>query len=370
MKLFFTLAALTLNYVLSGQYFESFSISDRGILSGPCMTSDPTSCSSYDFTGVNWTIGGDLSGIDSEGFKTGLNYLLAEDTDGNACWFSPNIDISLPSSSSITVTVSIPSGSIWDASTSPTSLDYLDVEYSIDGGAFVRIENVNGCLTSGHTISSSGCGTLVGPMTFNPTISGLVGNTLDIRICTQMSASSDDAQIESVSVPESGTQLPVELMSFTTMVKGNIIQLEWTTASEIDNDYFEVERSIDGVSFEVIGRVDGSDNSTLIKEYQFFDKNPPESKSVYYRLRQVDYDGAYEFSPIEVVQFEVGNHNISIQPNPMSDQALIHLGKSIEESLLLKIYNINGQLIRQISIPKNILIYPLKQVIYNKVITY
>jgi hypothetical protein len=118
-----------------------------------------------------------------------------------------------------------------------------------------------------------------------------------------------------------GTQtsitLPVELMSFdaqnTTEGKTH---LTWATASEHNNEGFEIEKSTDGTRFEKIGFVAGAGNSNQKKEYAFEDASAFERsvQVVYYRLRQVDHDGAFEYSKIVSVKNIPGNTSIKIYP--------------------------------------------------------
>ncbi|HLG34911.1 MAG TPA: T9SS type A sorting domain-containing protein, partial [Bacteroidia bacterium] len=95
--------------------------------------------------------------------------------------------------------------------------------------------------------------------------------------------------------------LPVELVSFTGENKNNINHLHWSTASEINNDYFVVERSSNGIDFENIGTVDGHGNSTQIINYSYEDLSSLTGIN-YYRLKQIDYDGEFEYSQIIAVR--------------------------------------------------------------------
>ena len=89
--------------------------------------------------------------------------------------------------------------------------------------------------------------------------------------------------------------LPVELTSFEAVrIEGNV-RLEWTTASELNNDYFEVLKSYDGEIFSIIGYVDGHGTSSEVIDYSYTDSEP---KQAYYRLRQLDYDGQFEYSDV------------------------------------------------------------------------
>ena len=108
-----------------------------------------------------------------------------------------------------------------------------------------------------------------------------------------------------------GVSLPVELLSFTGKNDGEKNILDWATATEINNDYFIIERSADGKTFEEIGTVQGAGNSSSQKNYEFTDNSEPQtpySELIYYRLRQVDYDGKYEYSPIISINLNSENY--------------------------------------------------------------
>lgn len=95
-------------------------------------------------------------------------------------------------------------------------------------------------------------------------------------------------------VPFSGP-IPVELTSFTAVVAGESIVLNWSTSTETNNSGFEIERSLDAITFSKIGFVEGSGTSTEIRSYSYTDNFLISSKA-YYRLKQVDYDGSFEYS--------------------------------------------------------------------------
>lgn len=101
------------------------------------------------------------------------------------------------------------------------------------------------------------------------------------------------------------TSLPVELVNFYGYDDDEINVLEWETASESDNDYFVIERSESGYSWEPIGKVDGAGDSSIRLYYNFTDENPYPSYS-YYRLKQVDFDGGHEYSDIISIENKTG----------------------------------------------------------------
>lgn len=116
-----------------------------------------------------------------------------------------------------------------------------------------------------------------------------------------------------------GNPLPIELVSFTAKVNNSTkVQLNWLTAIEINNDFFTIERSADGVNFEEVTRVAGAGSSTVSNTYSSIDESPKNGLN-YYRLKQTDFDGAFEYSSIASVV--VGGSTqptaqISVYPNP------------------------------------------------------
>lgn len=136
--------------------------------------------------------------------------------------------------------------------------------------------------------------------------------------------------------------LPVTLASFTAKVRyNNTVQLSWETSTEIQNDYFEVERwdPLSG-QFEKIGRVDGKNAPSL---YGFVDEDPALPIS-YYRLKQVDTDGAWEYSSIVEARFSVSDPIIQIYPNPVQSHVNVSMGKLNKATMLVEIFDIQGKL--------------------------
>ncbi len=117
----------------------------------------------------------------------------------------------------------------------------------------------------------------------------------------------------------STTALPVELISFSGIAKDNRVLLNWATASEVNNDFFEVQRSSDGIQFEAIGVVDGNGNTNQQVDYSFIDRSPFLGQN-YYRLRQVDFDGEEELLPVILVMNDYKQQGIEVStyPNPAS----------------------------------------------------
>lgn len=116
--------------------------------------------------------------------------------------------------------------------------------------------------------------------------------------------------------------LPIELVRFDAIVnEEKKVNLNWTTAAEINNDYFTIERSKDGVQFEQIEDIQGAGNSLQIRDYKTVDPNPYSGVS-YYRLLQTDFDGTRSHSEIRAVNIQL-NQKYTIYPNPL--QEVLHI---------------------------------------------
>ena len=138
--------------------------------------------------------------------------------------------------------------------------------------------------------------------------------------------------------------LPIELSEFGAERRaGRDVEVQWSTASETNNEYFVIERSTDGYDWEARGTIPGSGNSTNLLEYDFTDLNE-ERITTYYRLKQVDFDGEYSYSDVVAV----GPANISSQaellayPNPSKGRFNVQSVKGLQS---INLYDLNGRLI-------------------------
>lgn len=140
--------------------------------------------------------------------------------------------------------------------------------------------------------------------------------------------------------------LPVQLLEFTaTPDKNKRVICRWVTATEINNDYFTVMRSKNGIDFEVIGTVDGAGNSTSLLSYSFVDENPYTGIS-YYKLRQTDFNGDFTFSQTVAVHIFTGSADVNVFPNPSN--GIFFIAKNDPDNpVQIMIYDMKGRLIKQ-----------------------
>ncbi|MBX2914606.1 MAG: hypothetical protein KF856_04945 [Cyclobacteriaceae bacterium] len=117
--------------------------------------------------------------------------------------------------------------------------------------------------------------------------------------------------------------LPVELVSFTAVADNGRVNLDWVTASELNNDFFTIQRSADGVEFASLGLVDGQGTKNSTTTYQFVDENPMAGIN-YYRLKQTDFDGTSAYSNIVAVNT---NLEWTVYPNPANRQTEVTITK-------------------------------------------
>jgi hypothetical protein len=143
---------------------------------------------------------------------------------------------------------------------------------------------------------------------------------------------------------DKSSTLPITLLSFTATCNGSTIDLKWITASEINNDYFEIEKSTDGVLWKNIAHVNGNGNSNIPMEYQASDLYDNSSSS-YYRLIQVDYDGKTTFFDPISVACNVVEQIVKMRtyPNPVINQLFLEIDAPIDAQAVLIISNLSGQ---------------------------
>ena len=140
------------------------------------------------------------------------------------------------------------------------------------------------------------------------------------------------------------TIVPVELLSFSASVTTNAVNLNWSTATELNNLGFEIQRNKEGTEFFTVGFVDGNGTTTELHNYSYTDKNLDNGK-YYYRLKQVDYDGSYEYSDIVEVEWRAFNSYVLEQnyPNPFNPTTTIRFSIKNKSNVRITILNAIGE---------------------------
>ncbi|MCG8331469.1 MAG: T9SS type A sorting domain-containing protein [Chitinophagales bacterium] len=204
------------------------------------------------------------------------------------------------------------------------TVDIAEASYEyFDGGNSVGSTDASGSITFSGVLSSD-------PVSLT---NGLSGVTITIEnVCVL-------------------ALLPIELIYFDAKLKGDIVNLEWQTATEVNNDYIAVERSSDGLSFTEIGRREGAINSTQAITYRLTDRQPHNGHN-FYRLRQVDLDGTVYYSEIVSVFYTSKNLRLIANPSLLSrdTELKLELSNFPEEEMVIELVDIQGRSMKKISL--------------------
>ncbi len=153
------------------------------------------------------------------------------------------------------------------------------------------------------------------------------------------------------------TAVPIELVSFDVQkTEPKYALLEWVTASEINNSHFEIQRSKDGINYNVIGEVSGAGTSYDLTNYDYIDFTPLQGIN-YYRLKQVDFDGNYSYSEVRLLRFDETKASIQAYPIPTSNFITIDLGSipDFHADHEIQLTNLQGQVIYRTTIERETL---------------
>jgi hypothetical protein len=137
--------------------------------------------------------------------------------------------------------------------------------------------------------------------------------------------------------------MPVNMILFNAYDYNNIVTLSFSTATEHNNDHFDIERSADGRIFEKIGEVKGAGNSIVRQDYTYTDQKPLNGVN-YYRLKQVDFDGAFTYSPVRSVVFGKAQL-VTVFPTPANSTLTIRLDEALTENAQWQIMDMTGRIV-------------------------
>jgi len=140
--------------------------------------------------------------------------------------------------------------------------------------------------------------------------------------------------------------LPVNLIYFNANVVQSKVYIQWTTASEINNNYFEIQRSEDAINFHTIAKIYGAGNSNSIINYEYIDEISPESNVYYYRLHQVDFNG--DNSTSEIISVEIDKiFNDFIRIGNSENYIILLFSTPISGEIKVKMFDNGGRLVLQ-----------------------
>jgi len=138
--------------------------------------------------------------------------------------------------------------------------------------------------------------------------------------------------------------LPIELIHFNPFYQDDKVKINWSTATEYNNDYFTIEKSIDGIKYDTIGVIDGVGNSTTLTNYYFEDRTIT-NEIQYYRLRQTDVDGKFTLTDWVSVNINTLINDMSVHPNPFNHDINITLNSNYDTEQKINIIDPLGRLV-------------------------
>lgn len=291
-----------------------------------CSTGADAQCPTGSI-GVSGAGCGCLSGCNLTSFG-GPNCSPAVSGNCSAGQVSMSQSISVPAGCTYTVTATMQNRGGSCSASGADSGDQLKVDAS-GGGKSFQTGSGNASISDSYTLA--GPGTII--------VSG-TANRAD-EIITYSTTFSGAACVNCA------TTLPIELIRFDAFAEGDYVVCSWETASELNNDYFTVERSADGEHFEAFGQMDGAGNSQQPLHYKLYDSSPLKTIISYYRLAQTDFDGTTTYSEIRAVVFDKPETPV-IYPNPNTGNFTITGSPALLETIRLT--DASG---RSIAIPRH-----------------
>ncbi len=178
------------------------------------------------------------------------------------------------------------------------------------------------------------------------TIPGLSATTFYDYACQAVGSVGNSAYGSTQAFSTTGGPLPVNTIDITANRQGTNVVINWSTLSEQNSAWFDIERSYDGVAFTKIGQVHAAGYSNSIRNYRFADINVARSM-IFYRLKMVDADAAYKLSPVRIVPKTDGiRQEFLLYPNPAISYVRIVLNEVAAEDKQVQIINQAGQLVK------------------------
>lgn len=172
------------------------------------------------------------------------------------------------------------------------------------------------------------------------TFSGLPNNSILVYKGGELMISYNGGDGNDVTFTALGP-LPVELIDFSVQAMENEVKLTWTTASETNNEFFTIERSLDGRTFEAVATILGNGTTTEISNYAYVDTNPERGLN-YYRLKQTDFDGQFSYSDIKTAELK-NNETIKVYPTLVCKVVNIETENDVDGETTITIRDLTGR---------------------------
>ncbi len=231
-------------------------------------------------------------------------------------------------------------------------LCFVYIDYNNDGSFALseRVMNV--------TQPTGGSGTFTTPVTISA--AAVTETALRMRVVSDVDALSGPCEnnfagdVEDYGIYINAAPLPITLANFDIVqTQNNAVDISWQTASEINNDYFTIERSKNGYDWKVINQVKGAGNTTTLLSYNAIDQRPFSGIS-YYRLKQTDFDGQFSYSDIKSISiYQERNSRLRVYPNPNNGEFFnIQFDNASYENVSVVVTDIYGRSVYSAKIPQ------------------
>ncbi len=142
----------------------------------------------------------------------------------------------------------------------------------------------------------------------------------------------------------SGGPLPVEFLNISATQKGGGVVINWSTASETNNKYFDVEKSTDGSNWGVVNSLNSAGNSSTVKNYSSYDAKPVAGYN-YYRIKQVDIDSRFKFSIVVKVKINIEKTGVSVLTNPFVNNITVDFLSNTNQKVSVRLTDASGKII-------------------------
>lgn len=231
----------------------------------------------------------------------------------------------------------------------------IEINGTTVGTEYDRIVSTNNLIISNSTLNLSGSHTPGMGDVFTIIDAGV--NTITGTFNGLPDGSMINLNGEDLSISYTGNQviaffispMPVELIDFSAQPMEGEVKLSWATATETNNDYYTLERSLDGRTFEAIAMVNGNGNTTEISNYIHMDKNPERGLN-YYRLKQTDFDGQFSYSDIKTAELKT-DEPIKVYPTIVSKVLTVETGDEFDGDVTIVIRDQTGRDVKSFPIP-------------------